>query len=170
MDLINSPLPAYTLTVTSPHLISPHLAPRWMYWTDWVQNLSEISKIERSYLDGRNRSSLVSTDILWVNGLSLDYTNDILYWCDAYYDRIESISLNCEGDACRRVSRSGVLYLVLLFLVSYILFREKVSQGCHFSCFFRISGFFLSVQCKFDIHFFIFLINVLTFYSIPMPT
>ena len=30
---------------------------------------------------------------MWINGLSLDYANNKLYWCDAYTDRIEVIEL-----------------------------------------------------------------------------
>ena len=88
-----------------------------MYWTDWVQNLSEMSKIERAYLDGSNRSQLITKDILWVNGLSIDYQNNILYWCDAYYDRIESYQLDCT-DNCRQVSTCSTRQCRALSLIS----------------------------------------------------
>jgi len=32
--------------------------------------------------------------VLWPNGLSLDIPQGILYWVDAYYDRIEMVYLN----------------------------------------------------------------------------
>ena len=65
-----------------------------MFWTDWVQRPSYTSsKIERANMDGSDREVWVSTDLQWPNGLSIDYTANRLYWCDAYVDRIESIDI-----------------------------------------------------------------------------
>ena len=66
-----------------------------MYWTDWVQRASRtaIAKIERAHMDGTNREVLVDTNVNWPNGLSIDYRNNKLYWCDAFTDRIERIDL-----------------------------------------------------------------------------
>ncbi|KAG9353470.1 hypothetical protein JZ751_018069 [Albula glossodonta] len=46
-------------------------------------------------MDGSNRNVfLTSKTVLWPNGLSLDIPQGILYWVDAYYDRIEMVYLN----------------------------------------------------------------------------
>uniref|UniRef100_H3BGS9 Prolow-density lipoprotein receptor-related protein 1 n=1 Tax=Latimeria chalumnae TaxID=7897 RepID=H3BGS9_LATCH len=69
----------------------------WMYWTDWEEDPkdSKRGKIERAWMDGSNRNVFVtSKTILWPNGLSLDIPAGILYWVDAYYDRIEMIFLS----------------------------------------------------------------------------
>lgn len=69
----------------------------WMYWTDWEEDPKESKrgKIERAWMDGTNRNVLLtSKTVLWPNGLSLDIPQGILYWVDAYYDRIEMVYLN----------------------------------------------------------------------------
>ena len=68
-----------------------------MYWTDWEEDPKESKrgKIERAWMDGSNRNVfLTSKTVLWPNGLSLDIPQGILYWVDAYYDRIDMVHLN----------------------------------------------------------------------------
>lgn len=57
---------------------------RWMYWTDW----GFPAKIEKSSMDGLNRSVLHNTDLL-AKRLTIDYETQILYWADANLDKIE---------------------------------------------------------------------------------
>ena len=66
-----------------------------IYWTDWVQPdaRNPNAKIEMSDMTGNNRTTLINKGILWPNGLTLDLQAERLYWCDAYYNRIESISV-----------------------------------------------------------------------------
>lgn len=85
------------------HLFS---SPRWMYWTDWEEDPTESNrgKIKKAWMDGSNHQVLLtSKTVLWPNGLSLDIPQGILYWVDAYYDRIELVYLNTTdrkvGDA-----------------------------------------------------------------------
>ncbi len=60
-----------------------------MYWSDWGSS----PKIEQANMDGSARTTLVSSGLLWVNSLALDYQNRLLYWCDASHDKIERIDL-----------------------------------------------------------------------------
>ena len=55
--------------------------PRYMYWTDW----GEVPKIEKAGMDGSDdsRSVLIDEDIVWPNGLTIDYDDSKLYWVDA---------------------------------------------------------------------------------------
>ncbi|XP_072105063.1 low-density lipoprotein receptor-related protein 1-like [Mobula birostris] len=83
--------------MTHPRAIVVDPLHGWMYWTDWEEDPKDTKrgKIERAWMDGTNRNVFVtSKTILWPNGLSLDAVNGILYWCEAYYDRIERIFLN----------------------------------------------------------------------------
>lgn len=48
----------------------------WMYWSDWGVN----SKIERAGMDGTHRQSIVTFDVKWPNGISLDLVKKRLYW------------------------------------------------------------------------------------------
>ncbi|KAI6065095.1 Low-density lipoprotein receptor-related protein 2 isoform X2 [Aix galericulata] len=60
----------------------------FMYWTDWGRQ----PKIERAWMDGQQRQTLVSEDLGWPTGLSIDYlNNDRIYWSDSKENIIESM-------------------------------------------------------------------------------
>ena len=44
-------------------------------------------------MDGSARTTLVSSGLMWVNSLAMDYQNRLLYWCDAGLDKIERVDL-----------------------------------------------------------------------------
>ena len=70
---------------------------RYMFWTDWVQRPSdERAKIEMADMDGSHRRNLVTRNIQWPNGLSVDEPANRLYWCDAYTDMIEYYDLDTD--------------------------------------------------------------------------
>ena len=52
---------------------------RYMYWTDWGTN----AKIETATMGGYSRRSLVDRGLVWPNGLTMDYEQNLLYWADA---------------------------------------------------------------------------------------
>lgn len=59
-----------------------------MFWTDQGKQ----SKIESAWMNGEHRTVLVSQDLGWPNGLSIDYLNDDrIYWSDSKEDVIETI-------------------------------------------------------------------------------
>ena len=58
-----------------------------LFWSDWGTH----AKIERSGMDGQGRSPFITADIVWPNGLTLDYPLQRLYWVDASLDRLERI-------------------------------------------------------------------------------
>ena len=60
-----------------------------MYWSDWGSS----PKIEQANMDGSARKNLVSSGLIWVNSLTLDFQSKLLYWCDAKLDKIERIDL-----------------------------------------------------------------------------
>lgn len=101
-----------------------------MYWTDWEEDPKESKrgKIERAWMDGSNRNVfLTSKTVLWPNGLSLDIPQGILYWVDAYYDRIEMVYLNSSG---RKVRIKMVLELkVKTVLLESGNFRQELKTG-----------------------------------------
>jgi low-density lipoprotein receptor-related protein 1B len=66
-----------------------------MYWSDWSESqTAKTGKIERASMDGTGRQVFIETDLKWPNGLSLDMAGKKLYWCDAYFNKIERISLD----------------------------------------------------------------------------
>ena len=62
----------------------------WMYWSDW----GVVAKIERASMDGRSRQIIHSSQLVWPNGLTLDYQNQVLYWIDGSLDKIESSNVD----------------------------------------------------------------------------
>ncbi|XP_027721928.1 low-density lipoprotein receptor-related protein 2 isoform X3 [Vombatus ursinus] len=63
------------------------LHPRYgqVYWTDWADR----AYIGRVGMDGTNKTVIISTKLSWPNGITIDYTNDKLYWSDAHLSYIE---------------------------------------------------------------------------------
>jgi len=45
-------------------------------------------------MDGTSRTVLHSTNLVWPNALTLDYSSQTLYWMDASLDKLESSSVN----------------------------------------------------------------------------
>ena len=68
---------------------------RKMYWSDW----GSFPKIEQANMDSSSRTTLVSSGLVWVNSLALDYQNRLLYWCDASLDKIERVDLQGNNRA-----------------------------------------------------------------------
>ena len=62
---------------------------RKMYWSDWGSS----PKIEQANMDGSTRTILVSSGLMGVNSLTLDFQGKLLYWCDARLDKIERVDL-----------------------------------------------------------------------------
>ncbi|XP_015420824.1 PREDICTED: low-density lipoprotein receptor [Myotis davidii] len=61
----------------------------FMYWTDW----GTPAKIKKGGLNGVDIHSLVTEDIQWPNGITLDLSSDRLYWVDSKLHSISSIDL-----------------------------------------------------------------------------
>ncbi|XP_043269103.1 low-density lipoprotein receptor-related protein 4 isoform X2 [Venturia canescens] len=68
------------------------LFPRqgYVFWTEW----GDRAKIQRSLLDGSNPKAIVSTDLAFPNGLSIDYASKKIFWADSLKDRIETSDLH----------------------------------------------------------------------------
>lgn len=61
-----------------------------MFWTDWGSK----ARIERAYMSGAGRVTIVSTNIQWPNGVAIDFSAEKLYWTDAGNDKIERSNLD----------------------------------------------------------------------------
>lgn len=66
-----------------------HPKKGFLFWSDW----GEPKRLERSLLDGSNRSTII-VDIGLATGLTVDYQTNRLYWADALKDRLEMCDLN----------------------------------------------------------------------------
>lgn len=83
---------------------------RMMYWSDWSSSNAQNGKIETAWMNGDQRKVFVGTELQWPNGLTIDYFNRKLYWCDSYLDKIERISLSGID---REVSSNNVYFFTL---------------------------------------------------------
>ncbi|KAH8382769.1 hypothetical protein KR009_005155 [Drosophila setifemur] len=71
----------------------------WMYWSDWGAS----PRIERAGMDGSHRTTIISYDVKWPNGITLDLVRKRLYWVDGKLNVISSA--NYDGS-----QRQQVLY------------------------------------------------------------
>lgn len=62
----------------------------FMYWTDW----GTPAKIQKGGLNGVDIYSLVTEDIQWPNGITLDLSSGRLYWVDSKLHSISSVDVN----------------------------------------------------------------------------
>uniref|UniRef100_A0A4W2H216 Low-density lipoprotein receptor n=1 Tax=Bos indicus x Bos taurus TaxID=30522 RepID=A0A4W2H216_BOBOX len=62
----------------------------FMYWTDW----GTPAEIKKGGLNGVDVYSLVTEDIQWPNGITLDLSGGRLYWVDSKLHSISSIDVN----------------------------------------------------------------------------
>lgn len=56
-----------------------------MFWTDWGMT----AKIERAYMDGEDRRTIISNGLSQPNGITIDYSTQKIYWSDSDLDKIE---------------------------------------------------------------------------------
>uniref|UniRef100_A0A8D8SCE1 Low-density lipoprotein receptor-related protein 1 n=2 Tax=Cacopsylla melanoneura TaxID=428564 RepID=A0A8D8SCE1_9HEMI len=72
-----------------------------IYWTNWN---SHHPSIQRAFFSGYGIESIIYTDIIMPNALSLDHQAEKLYWGDARLDKIE----RCEYDGSNRILLSKI--------------------------------------------------------------
>ena len=113
-----------SVSVRIQHVYHVSVVLRFMYWTDW----GEIPKIERAGMDGTNRSMIIDKEIYWPNGLTLDYSQQKLYWADAKHNFIHRANLDGSSryhvamttrrhpSAAFKATPTSLLYDELLFL------------------------------------------------------
>ena len=63
---------------------------RRMYWTEW----GLVPMIEQASMDGRARTVVIDTDLDHPWGVTIDYSDNRLYWVDAGLDKIEYSNLD----------------------------------------------------------------------------
>ncbi|CAH1775549.1 unnamed protein product [Owenia fusiformis] len=71
-------------------VVDPHEG--WMYWSDWGSK----PRIEKISMDGLSttREQIVTHNIQWPNGLTIDYVSRRLFWVDAKRHSIDSSDLD----------------------------------------------------------------------------
>ncbi|XP_065055467.1 low-density lipoprotein receptor-related protein 4-like isoform X1 [Rhopilema esculentum] len=82
-------------STSEPRAIACHPISGYLYWTDWGKEAG----IERISMDGElaTREKVISKDIGWPNGLTLDIAQNKMYWVDAKLKRLEVANLDGSG-------------------------------------------------------------------------
>ncbi|XP_076823399.1 prolow-density lipoprotein receptor-related protein 1-like isoform X2 [Clavelina lepadiformis] len=79
-----------------PRSIVLHPSEGLMFWSV-VMRAPHSGGIRSAWMNGNNVTTLTlgdGIDVVWPNGLAIDRTRSMLYWVEAYHDRIECIHTN----------------------------------------------------------------------------
>ena len=96
-----------------------------MFWTDWAEN----AKIERSFMDGSDRRSLISSSLSQPNGITIDYYSQKIYWSDSGLDKIEYSNFDGSSRTTLETSGSGLDYPFSLTVANNLLFWSDLSTN-----------------------------------------
>lgn len=78
----------YSKVMERPRSIVLHPSESLMFWTDWGTS----AHIGVAFMDGSQAKSLID-NVVWPNGLALDWPNGRIYWVDAKHQTIESATI-----------------------------------------------------------------------------
>lgn len=96
----------YWVEIDQPRAIALVPSKGFLYWTDW----GEIPKIERAGMNGdhKTRSTIVSEDIFWPNGLAIDYNAERVYWIDGKLLYLSAVDY--DGGNRKKIVDKGLVY------------------------------------------------------------
>lgn len=70
----------------------------WLFYAAQSLSIMKSSYIGRTNMDGTASIKLIqNSDVVSPTGLTIDYTNEYLYWCDQYTDKIKRCNLNGQN-------------------------------------------------------------------------
>ncbi|XP_066593822.1 low-density lipoprotein receptor-related protein 6 isoform X2 [Prorops nasuta] len=101
----------------------------YLFWTDW----GDVPKIERASMNGdpKTRVVIVSDDIFWPNGLTVDYDKELVYWSDGRLKFIAVMDYN--GKNRRRVINQGLEYpFAITFFEHRLYWTDWNTWGIHY--------------------------------------
>ena len=96
-----------------------------MFWTDWAEN----AKIERSFMDGNDRRTLISSSLSQPNGITIDYYSQKIYWSDSDLDKIEYSNYDGSGRTALETMESGLNYPFSLTVANNLLFWTDLTTN-----------------------------------------
>ncbi|MEQ2283123.1 Low-density lipoprotein receptor- protein 1B [Ameca splendens] len=108
-----------------PRAIAAHPQKGYLFWTEWGQNPC----IGRSRLDGSDQVTLVNSGIVWPNGISIDFEENTLYWCDARTDKIERINLETGESREIVLSAANVDLFSVAVFGPYIYWSDRAHSN-----------------------------------------
>ncbi|XP_064480867.1 low-density lipoprotein receptor-related protein 6-like isoform X2 [Ornithodoros turicata] len=105
-----------------PRHLAVHPFHGLLFWT----NLLNPARIERAFLDGKSRRTLVSKDLRVPGSLIVDIEDDILFWSDLELARVESIKITGDG---RKMLMSNIQANALTVLGPYLYIMDRAEQS-----------------------------------------
>ena len=111
--------------INQPLAIVCHPKAGYVYYTTKTSGVSTAGTISSLGMDGTGHRVLVSTGIMYPQGLTLDYVTETLYWSDMALKRIEYISLrksNSSTTFTRKLLLQGAGEVFSLSLFEDILY------------------------------------------------
>ncbi len=108
----------------SPRAIAVHPCQGLLFWTD----IGVRPMIARSSLVGANYKPIITTDIKWPNGLTIDFSTSRLFWADAYFNKIESADF--DGNF-RQVLSTAVHPFAITVHGHFIYWSEWSTNSIH---------------------------------------
>ena len=116
--------------VTTQHCVCVlYLSKRYIFWTDF----GEVGKIERSFMDGGDRRTIIDSDLSQPNGITIDYLAERIYWTDSYLDKIEYANYDGSGRMILETAESGLFYPFGITVADDILFWSDWATGSIFA-------------------------------------
>uniref|UniRef100_A0A3Q3AXG7 Low density lipoprotein receptor a n=1 Tax=Kryptolebias marmoratus TaxID=37003 RepID=A0A3Q3AXG7_KRYMA len=104
-------------------VVDPH--SNFIYWTDW----GNPAKIEKGGLNGVDRAALVTDNIVWPNGITLDLLNQRLYWVDSKLHTLSSIDVQGDGRRTLIIDEHQLAHPLALTVFEERVFWTDVSNN-----------------------------------------
>lgn len=109
--------------LTAPLDIALDPTKGYMFFTD-------TDNIDRALMDGTQRKTIVSNYIYKASGLTLDYVNERVLWCDSQLDQIVSVDYNGQNrHAIIRGSTKVPAPVRLTLFESNVFWTDSTRQG-----------------------------------------
>ncbi|XP_067141896.1 low-density lipoprotein receptor-related protein 2 isoform X5 [Centruroides vittatus] len=99
-----------------PRAIVVHPNKGYVFFSEW----DRPANISRAHLDGSNVMVFRGVLLGWPNGLSIDFSRDRLYWCDALLDHIQHANL--DGTDVRTINSPRIKHPFSLVIFGEWLF------------------------------------------------
>lgn len=107
------------------HVVKLRFYSRFMFWTDWGM----VAKIERAFMDGSDRRTIISTSLSQPNGITIDYISKKIYWSDSDLDKIEYSNYDGTSRTTLETEASGLKYPFALTVANNSLFWSDWSTN-----------------------------------------
>ena len=118
IDVVNDDL-------QNPQSIAVHPKKGWMFWSD----VGNVSKIEKCGMDGSSRAVLVTDNVVWPTGITLDLVDERIFWLDTKLHIIGSVMFDGSLPNIIRISSSPPQHLFRVSVMEDLVFWSTWGQN-----------------------------------------